>query len=414
MMQHNSIWASVSVGIETMRAHPKRTILSTTGIVIGVLALVATFAVTDGVDVWARSLIQRQSSVQDILVTARTTTSDDGRVDRVHDAPVFGLDDWRSATRIDPEISAALLSYTGQSVIRGNGRTRIAQLVIGTANLADFTGLDVSDGRFFTDAESSHDESVIVLNHRLAAELASPHDALWMIGRSVRAGGRRREVVGILAATAGELDLLAFAPLAAHPDLAAYSGARIAPSLRFKASTAEDVLDARDHVVDWIATRYGRARDALQVSVGLERLENVAQGILLTKLVFGLLAALMLAVGGIGIMNVLLASVAERTREIGIRKAIGARGRDILLHFLAEATTISVMGSVAGFAAGVVVAFGAAAVLRSFTASQVYPVFRAATVAMSIGAAVVVGLLFGMYPALTAARLTPIEAIQRE
>jgi putative ABC transport system permease protein len=413
-MERYTLWESFRVGFDAMRAHPKRTILSTTGIVIGVLALVATFAVTDGVDVWARALVMRQSSVQDIVVTARTSTADDGRVDRVHDAPTLGLDDWRAANRIRSGISAATLSYTGQSVIRSNGRTRIAQFVLATSNLADVSGLDVSDGRFFTDAEGSHDESVIVLGHRLAAELAAPHDALWLIGRAVRAGGRRREVIGILAARPGELDLLAFAPLAPHADLAAYSGARATPTLRLQAESVEEVLDARDRVVDWIAQRYGRARDALQVSVGLERLQNVSEGILLTKLVFGLLAALMLAVGGIGIMNVMLASVAERTREIGIRKAVGARRRDIMLHFLAEATTISAIGSVAGLAFGAVVAVGAAAIFRTLTSSGVHADFRASTLLLSMGAAMLVGLLFGMYPAVTAARLTPIEAIQRD
>ena len=136
--------------------------------------------------------------------------------------------------------------------------------------------------------------------------------------------------------------------------------------------------------------------------------------LLLSKLLLGLLAGLILAVGGIGIMNVLLAAVAERTREIGIRKAMGARRSDIQAQFLVESVTVTGVGSAIGFVAGLLVAEGGTAVFRQWAGAPIYPVLHASTALFAIGAAVMVGLVFGTYPARRAASLSPIDAIARE
>jgi putative ABC transport system permease protein len=113
-------------------------------------------------------------------------------------------------------------------------------------------------------------------------------------------------------------------------------------------------------------------------------------------------------------MNVLLASVAERTREIGIRKATGARPRDVLIQFLAESVTITGVGSLIGISLGLAAAFVITSIIRAQTRAILFAAFTWGTVAVAVGAAVVVGLTFGMYPALRASRLSPIDAIRHE
>ena len=405
---------SLRVGLDSLRIHPLRTVLSTSGIVIGVLAMVATLSITDGVDVWSRQLIERESSVQDIVVSTRTSLERDGLQVRVHNAPVFTLDDWSSARKSVPHVTSALLTVSGSANISASRRRRLVLLTASTPNLADFGALDVLAGRFYSDIDVQHDNDVIVLGNRLANELAMPRDGQWLVGRMVRVGPTRREVVGVLTPRPGETDLVAFVPIGRRPSVADFADARLTPVLRLKASSVEQVPEARDATIDWIAQRFPGQRETLQIDVGLERLERTAQAILLTKLIFGLLIALMLAIGGIGIMNVLLASVAERTREIGIRKAIGARSRDVLLHFLAESVTVAAVGSAIGALLGVGVAIGATAVFRRITEAGIYPVFTVTTMMLVVVTAVVVGIAFGTYPARVAARLSPIDAIQRE
>jgi len=413
MARRPSMLQSIAIGLDSLREHPLRTLLSTTGVVIGVLALVATFAVTDGVDRWSRSLIERESSIQDIVVTTRRSLEVDGRVQRLHHVPVFTLDDWNASHQSIPYVVSAVLTLTGKSSV-GTGVRRAALVTASTANLPLFGGPDVSDGRFFTAVEVQRDADVIVINNRLASELAAPHAPTWLLGRSIRVGESHRTVIGILAPRPGETDLAAFVPVGRRFSADAVSDADVTPVLRFKAVSVERVPQARDAVLDWLAQRFPQEREALEVNVGLERLERAAQGILLTKLIFGLLVSLMLAIGGIGIMNVLLASVAERTREIGIRKAVGARGFDVMMQVLTESVAIAIVGSAIGAVLGAGVAVAATAVFRHFTGAPIAPEFTATTLLLVALSAIAVGIAFGTYPARLAARLTPVQAIQRD
>jgi putative ABC transport system permease protein len=407
---------SARVGADSLRTNPTRTTLSTTGVIIGVAALVAAFSITDGVDLWARALIARESSVQDVAITPRTSTVVAGRTVPISGYPVLTTEDAERARSEVPGVAQYALTLTGSAPVEYLDRRATALLTLSTASLADFTTMEITAGRFFTASEVLHSAPVIVLGHRLAQELAGGRDALWLIGRAIKVSGRKREVVGVLAppSIGPEPDLAAFAPIRGGESLLEPSREVRLPTLRLKAHSIEAVDTLRSQAVNWLAERYGTRVEKLNVEIGTERLENTRQAMLLTKLLLGLLAGLILAVGGIGIMNVLLAAVAERTREIGIRKAVGARRADIQTQFLVESVTVTGAGSVIGFAVGIIIAQAGTAVFRLWAHAPIYPVMHFYTGVLAAGSAIMVGLIFGTYPARRAAELSPVDAIARE
>ncbi|MFN2636359.1 MAG: ABC transporter permease [Gemmatimonadaceae bacterium] len=407
---------SARIGADSLRTNPTRTTLATTGVIIGVAALVAAFSITDGVDLWARALIARESSVQDVSITPRTSTVVAGRTIPISGYPILTAEDAERAKNEVPGVAQYALTLTGSAPVEFLDRRATALLTLSTASLADFTTMDIVAGRFFTASEVTHSAPVIVLGHRLAAELAGGRDALWLIGRAIKVSGRRREVVGVLAppGVGPEPDLTAFAPIRGGESLLDPVPDQRLPTLRLKAHSIEAVDTLREQVVNWLAEQYGTRLDKLNVEVGTQRLENTRQAMLLTKLLLGLLAGLILAVGGIGIMNVLLAAVAERTREIGIRKAVGARRADIQTQFLVESVTVTGAGSAIGFVVGIIIAQAGTAVFRMWAHAPIYPVMHLSTGVLAAGSAIIVGIVFGTYPARKAAQLAPVDAIARE
>ena len=270
-------------------------------------------------------------------------------------------------------------------------------------------------GRALTADECRTDSRVSIVSARLGALLDAGSaggggTAAAAIGRTMALGDRAWQVVGVQEDMAGDRGFTMIVPFASSLAVLRDPGRRIV----LDAARFEDIGPLTDEIRGWAAARPGWSHAVRVEATGQQRLQEIERSFLWFKMLMGAFTAISLVVGGIGIMNVLLASVVERTREIGIRKAVGAKRRDIGLQFLTESVAISAAGSLIGLIIGLAGSFGMTALMRAKTSVPMYAGLTWSTLAAGIASALLVGVIFGTYPALRASRLSPVDAIQRE
>jgi putative ABC transport system permease protein len=402
-------------GFGALGINPLRTGLSTLGIMIGVASVIMTLSLGDGLGNYARDSLAVTTDVQTVSVASRTSELRDGFSFPVSGYPVFTLADAADLQRVVGDSGEVTMSASGRATVNSPPSAPHAAVVnAAMANWISFGRKEVEEGRFFTDAEATRNASVVVLSHKLAADLARNGDPATMLDRPLRVRGRTMRIIGVMPPFPGERLYNVYVPIGDASTTFDPSGV-ITPTIQVRARTIEGVSGVHDVVVGWLASRYPHWERRVDVELESARLVQVNNAMLVFKLVMGALAGVSLVVGGVGIMNVLLASVTERTREIGVRKAVGATKIDILLQFLAESLALAGAGTGIGTVLGLGGAFALAAVSRKLvTGLPMYAAISNATLFIAAFAAAAVGLSFGMYPALRAARLSPIDAIRHE
>jgi putative ABC transport system permease protein len=390
----------IRLALSRLRTGRLRAALTMLGVIIGVASVVALVGVANGT---TSNITTRLASLgTNLLTVSPTTEASDGSTSlSLDDAAAIGEIDLVSG--VAPEVS------TSQTVSAGDEST--STTIVGTTEAyAGVRAYDVWQGTFLSDTAVERDLRVAVLGNSTADDLGLGADDL---GTEISIGGIPFQVIGILQPKGGsgfqDPDDMVVVPVGAVQKY--FVGGDSVRTIGVSVVAGGDMDVASDDITALLRERHEIAsadEDDFSIFDQTQLLEAASSISGTLALLLGGIASISLIVGGIGIMNIMLVSVRERTREIGVRKAIGARGRDILAQFLVEALTLSLLGGLLGIVVGLVVSAGIGQ-LAGWGFS-----FDPTTVVAAVLFSLLVGVVFGVWPARQAARLDPITALRYE
>jgi putative ABC transport system permease protein len=415
-MLGSHILPELKMGMASLFAHKLRSLLTMLGMIFGVGAVVAMLSITAGAQKEMMSFID-QLGVNNIIVEAREAL-DRNELQTVRAiSPGLTFRDFRAIS----ENVSGLVAITPRKRFKPQKllpktAAEPPQLVGVLPNYVEINSLKLVEGRFFTDDENRASAPVCVLGDGAKVNLLGYDPAL---GKYVKVNDTWLQVIGVLTPQAsGDSDVeatanrnnLVIAPLNTvmrrFEDNTSYLKDEI-DGIYMKVGQNVDSIET-SNVVRAILTATHKDAGDFTVIVPAGLLEQRKQTQMIFSVVMICIAGISLLVGGIGIMNIMLATVLERTREIGIRRAIGARQKDIVRQFLTEAVLISIVGGLIGIAFG----YSLSKIIAS--AAGWSTLVTASSIFVAFGVSVFIGLLFGIYPAVQAAKLDPIEAIRYE
>ena len=427
----------ISIGIAAMRANKMRSLLTMLGIIIGIAAVLAMIAIGDGAKEIVMNDVEKLGGATRITLYHTSYKRENNRWIRIRSNEYMKYEDAQAIEAECPSVSAVAprIPDWRHVLIQGPGGTETRAGYNGVdANYQNAMNWDLREGRFITDEDVENATKICVLGDEIAAELFGDQSPLGQeikIARDVRYrdqwGRRRRDrlterftVVGTLVPRGRSLrfgmsyDNLAFIPITTVQDRLT-GGDRVSDIMVF-ANTTDDIPKAIEEVQTVIRKRHNDQDDFIKIRAmrsGMAQLEKISKMI---KIALGSIAGFSLLVGGIGIMNMMLVAVTERTREIGLRKALGAKPLDILLQFLIEAVIMCGVGGALGIGLGIFAGEGMA--MLAVKIAKIVPewpsVISTEWVLISVSFSAAIGIFFGLYPAIKASMLPPKEALRAD
>ena len=381
-----------------------RTALTMLGIIIGVASVVALVSVAEGA---TKGISDQLQSLGTNLVTVSPGFTRTGATrGAIGSATTLTLADANSLVGLDG-VQAVAPELTTNNLIVAGTQNETTRIVGTTPGYLSVFAYDMWVGSFINQASVDHNLRVAVIGATTADNLSLTSSS---VGTTITIGGLPFQLIGILQPKGGSTtaDDQVIVPLSTAHEL--FIGSNNVSAIGLSATSQDAIPTVSAEITATLEQRHGITNgvDDFTIATQAQLLGTVSSvSDVLTLLLAGI-ASISLLVGGIGIMNIMLVSVRERTREIGIRKAIGARRRDILSQFLVEALALSLAGGVIGIGVGVLVSFGI-----GVDAGWGF-VFNPATVVVAVGFSIIVGIVFGVWPASQAARLDPVVALRYE
>jgi len=404
---------TLRTGLEAVRSHRLRSILTMLGILIGIAAVILTVGLGQGAQGQVRDQIAALGSNL-LIVSPGSTTSSTGVRSGFGSATTLTMADAAalSSAVTAPDIKAVAPVISSSQAL-ANGATNWTTTVVGTTtDWPSVRARTLSSGRFFTAKEVADAASVVVLGPETVTELGLRNP----VGAEVSVGGTTMTVIGVLdpvgsgSSSSNEDDTAVVPSTTATARLASGATRSSVSTIYIEAASTKALSAAYQEATAALLSMHGVTATEADFTISSQQsLLNTATSTDRTlTILLGGIAAISLLVGGIGVMNIMLVSVTERIREIGLRKALGATPRAVRRQFLVEASVLGLAGGLVGVAIGVAGAFALPALISQPVLISPVALGGAVVVALAIG------IGFGVYPASRAARLAPIDALRSE
>jgi putative ABC transport system permease protein len=403
--------------IDSLRTNKLRSMLTILGIVIGVGAVIAMLSIGRGAEASITSRIETIGT--NLIYVTPGSTSENGVRTVSGSAATLTIDDANQLAGLENvEVVAPETSNIAQVIFQG--QNTITRLMGVTSGYQYLGSMALADGEFISDTDQANRSLVVVLGSSVAETLFGTTSGV--LGQRVRLNGQPFKVIGVLESkgSTGTMDQddQVFVPLSTAlyrlTGAMRFRGSSVISQINIKATDAKVVDTVVEDVTLVMRQLHGTIEGADDFTVtSQEAVLETATAVTDTLSIFlGGIAGISLLVGGIGIMNIMLTTVTERTHEIGLRKAVGALRQDIMLQFLVESMVLSLMGGLIGVALG----WGIATLIGSIQISgtTITPVVSLNSIFLATLFSMTVGLFFGIYPATRAARLQPVEALRYE
>jgi len=412
---------SLIIAIRSLTANKLRSSLTMLGIIIGVGSVITLMSVGEGTQAMITSTFEKMGT-NVLIVIPRSTEGAQSRQGPESEVitPTLTLDDVKALENVPSALAIAPVNNNIAQVAFG-GESKQARVYGSSPGYQIIGNYSVASGQFIAETNVASRDMVVVLGSEVAEELFGPDNP---VGQKVKMKEQRFTVIGVLEPKGGammglSLDNIVITPITTYQaKLFSQQTARgedAVQTISIQAASSEvtdeitkdvqNILRKRHHITDV-------AKDDFAVHEQAEQLEMVQEVVSIFTIVLGAIASISLLVGSIGIMNIMLVSVTERTREIGIRKAVGAKRRDILVQFLLESAMLSLVGGVIGIVGGWLLSLLIS--LIDISGITLQTVVSPAIVILAISVAVFIGLASGTYPAVRAARMNPIDALRYE